>query len=208
MPEHSHSVAQSRSPLRNSDPLPTRRDTIHIHDRKDSVCSRLIRLFEYDFRIDTWYLNDLYLLVIAMTGAASRTLTFAFCNPRIASGTNYFNSLLCVLPALGIMIGFTALCPIPWCWIIDSLDPTPLSQRHFLSIVRLAIDPEKGYQGARFIFFLSFFVLFSVCGFQVWESYPWPLELIPFMLWCMVSLFCNCAAFIMSVHSISRQVLS
>lgn len=37
-----------------------------------------VRLFEYDFRVDVWYLNDLYLLMIAIAGAASWTLTFAF----------------------------------------------------------------------------------------------------------------------------------
>lgn len=210
MPEHSHSVAQSRSPLRNSQPLPTRRDTIHIHGRKDSVCSRLIRLFEYDFRVDIWYLNDLYLLMIAITGAASGTLTFAFSNKIVnsISGFTSLKNVLCVVPLLGIMIGLIALSPIPWCWIIDSLDPTPLSQRHFLSIARLAIDPGKGYQGARLIFFLCFLALFSVCGSQILTSDSWPLELIPFCLWCMISLLFNCAAFFMCVHSISWHVLS
>lgn len=202
----SDSVAQSRSPLRNSQPLPTRSDSIHIHGQKDSVCSRLIRLFEYDFRVDVWYLNGLYLLMIAMAGTASGTLTFAFCNP-ISNRSTALNYLLCVFPLLGIMIGLIALCPIPWCWIIDSLDPTPLSRRHFLSIVRLAIDPGKGYQGARLIFFLCFFALFSICGSRFLASDSWPLELIPLFLWCMISLLFNCAAFIISVHSISRQVL-
>lgn len=202
----SDSVAQSRSPLRNSQPLPTRRDTIHIHDPKDSVCSRLVRLFEYDFRVDVWYLDDLCLLMIAMAGAASGTRTFAFCS-SISSRPTALNYLLFVLPLLGVMFGLIALFSIPWCWIIDSLDPAPLSQRHFLSIFRLAIDPGKGYQGARLIFFLFLFALFSVCGCRFLASDSWPLELIPFMLWCMICVLCNCAAFFMSVHSISRQVL-
>lgn len=204
MPEHSHSVAQSQ---RNSQPLPTRRDTIHIHGRKDSVCSRLIKLFEYDFGVDIWYLNDLYLLMIAITGAASGTLTFAFCDKTIVKSTS-LAYLLCVLPLLGIMFGFIALSPIPWCWIIDNLDPTPLSRRHFLSIARLAIDPGKGYQGARLIFFLCFFVLFSVGCSRIFASDSWPLEMIPIFLWCMISLLLSCAAFCMSVHCIYQQVLS
>lgn len=69
IPEHNHSVCRPRNSERNSHSLPIRCDTIHIHNPTDSVCLWLIRLCEHDFWVNTWYLNNLYLFMVAIVTA-------------------------------------------------------------------------------------------------------------------------------------------
>ncbi|KAK6814567.1 hypothetical protein RU639_009398 [Aspergillus parasiticus] len=197
----------------NNPSLPTRCDT--IQSPTDSISSQLIQLCKTDIRTTTWYLSILCFIPIIMIGAVSATIALIFPPPAaielpegdmdMSTDGILLDSL--VAPAISVFIALASLLPIPWCWVIDSLDPAPLSQRHRMSVIRLAIDPGKTYVRARLIFFVCFLIMSITCPIFWIQYYMIPLGLFA-ALWGGVAVPFVCSALALGVFHIVRRVSS
>ncbi|KAE8316470.1 hypothetical protein BDV41DRAFT_573754 [Aspergillus transmontanensis] len=197
----------------NNPSLPTRCDT--IQSPTDSISSQLIQLCKTDIRTTTWHLSILCFIPIIMIGVISATIALIFPPPAaielpegdmdMSTDGILLDSL--VAPAISVFIALASLLPIPWCWVIDSLDPAPLSQRHRMSVIRLAIDPGKTYVRARLIFFVCFLIMSITCPIFWIQYYMIPLGLFA-ALWGGVAVPFVCSALAFGVFHIVRRVSS
>ncbi|KAL2800484.1 hypothetical protein BJX66DRAFT_149629 [Aspergillus keveii] len=109
-----------------------------------TVHNRMITLCKHDFRLEPWYQRNLLLLLSCAISASPILLRGALLTDLESLGTNIFITV-CVL--LGG--SYLAVMVIPLCGLIDCLSPPhySLSQRHPLSIIRIAIDNNgKAYK--------------------------------------------------------------
>jgi hypothetical protein len=139
-----------------------------------TVYNRMITLCKHDFRVEPWYQGNLLFLLSCAISASPILLRGALLTDLESLGTNMFITV-CVLlggSCLAVMV-------IPLCGLIDSLSPphSGLSQRHPLSIIRIAIDNNgKAYKYFRrgcscALPFVSIF-LFPWLGFYVAPFFP------------------------------------
>lgn len=162
----------------------------------DSFCARIQSICKRNFRSERWYRDDLFFILAFAIAIGPIILPLAL-EPKSSSMLVFGERMFVILP-----IGFICLVTIPLCGIVHSLQNTPPSQRHFLSAIRLIVDPGRAYRISRWIYFILcpitavVFSAASVSGRSILYS------MIPAVIWYCICLIVFFSALLMSFNCI------
>lgn len=193
--------ARNNSTLVYDDDLELSRVSMNTHHSNDAPCARIRNICKHDFRSEGWYRENLLLIIVIAIAGASVILPMA---------NQSTSNVLVVYYIVGILLpfGFICLMTIPLCGIVHLLQNTPLSERHFLSVIRLTLDPGKAYRICRWIYFISCPIIMIVFNAKN-KAYTKLLNaILPPGVWSSLCVLVFFGTLFMGVHSVWSQVFA
>lgn len=113
----------------------------------DPLCVRLHDLCNHDFRAESWYRSNLFLVMFFVIGLACIAL------PAIALEFLLYIFMLMSIHPIFIPIFLICVTTIPLCGIVHMMQQSGPFKRRSGFILRLAVDSAKAYRVSRGLFF-------------------------------------------------------
>jgi len=167
----------------------------------DAVCTRIENICKRDFRNEGWYVDHL-LFIMALAAAVASVILPMAKRPK-SQAVFMLGILTVVLPASVICLVTT-----PLCGVIGSLQRRGISQRHPLSVIRLATDSGKTYRIQRRIYFLLCPIVTTLFSGLYFASTNVRAHIIAPALWYMVCFLVFFCGLLMGLSTICYQIFT
>lgn len=168
----------------------------------DTLYTHLHGLCIYDFRVESWYLDSLFLVMFFVIGLACIILPMVELG-HVTAILQFF-AFGGVLPF--IILFFICVTAIPLCGVASIIRQGGTSHRRPSFILRLAIDPGVGYRVSRGLFFV--YAPISSALFGGMSSRLFDFAAIVPGVWCLICAAIFCYASLSCLLSVYLEVFS
>lgn len=176
----------------------------------DPLCARLHALCHHDFRAESWYLDNLLLIMSFVIGFACLILLSIGLDDLIPLLFTTFG----VIP-YWLLISLVCVNTIPLCGIVSMVQQTDPSQRHSPFVLRLAVDSGMPYRVSRGLFFALapiFGTIYSTLSWHLRRTVtPWYnhyYAIIAPGIWCVACIVISCYASCSCLWSLYSELFS
>lgn len=155
--------------------------TLLLERPGNALCARVQYLCDHDFRDELWYLDNFFLILFYVTGAACVILGLPFNSLELLRTMVRPNTTYAFVVAIVVSVGLGGITPIPLCGIMSSIHHR---RRHPPLLISLAIDSGKRYRVCRWIFYFCAPIAGMLFGVINPARHGLLYPIIPLLIWC------------------------